>query len=112
MSLRQDHIPFAVGDDLERLIKRSQDLSQGVTAGPAPQTAPQGRTGFKVVAATRKAMGRSTGLAMGFKHQYIPTATGTEGTAAEAADTAADHDHITVATHDRGLNAAVRLAAP
>ena len=44
MAFRNKHIPVAIGDHLQRFIKRPENLGQRVAAGPATQAAPEGGT--------------------------------------------------------------------
>ena len=43
-----------------------------------------------------KAMGGSTGLVMGFQHQHLTAAAGTEACGTKPADAAADHEDVDV----------------
>jgi hypothetical protein len=44
-------------------------------------------------------MGRTAGMAMGFKHHHVMTCSGTQGSTAQTANTAANHDHLSLGGH-------------
>jgi hypothetical protein len=51
-----------------------------------------------VIALALKAMGGATGLVMGFQHQYLAAAAGTEASGTQSADATADHEDVNVAS--------------
>ena len=96
-SFGQEYVPISVGDHGQRLIKRTQDLLQGIAAGPGPQATPKRWARFEVISITLEAMGSATRLCMCLKHQDVTTGPCAECTTTQTTDSTSNHNHVDLA---------------
>ena len=99
LPLRQQNIPVAVGNHRQRLVQSPENLGKRVRGGPTTQPTPERWSGLELIAITLKTMGRTAGLAVGFKHQNLFTGTGTQAGTAETTDSTTDHHNVDFAAH-------------